>query len=507
MSGAAPEFICSTFAALRPADAVTRNSKARSLLLWICAGLAIAAVPIALYFSGAFFTARGAARPGCEGASVLLVSVDTLRLDALGCYNKSIASTPNIDKFAAESVVFDQAIAASNYTAPSHATMLTGASPAVHGVFNSVLSTPRKIPTTLATLAEKLKNRGYDTRADTGGGYVIPAFGFDRGFDIFTSEYCPTDAKITAAIEWFASRPAGRSGFYFLHTYEAHAPYLPEQAEAERIYQRFRGSTIRDRVKEILAFSPDQRLSRGHGILFKDSKKLTDDDIYDLRILYSNAVARIDAAFGRLVDGLRGKRLLDRTIVILASDHGEEFREHNNLQHESIYDEVARVPLCVRLPGGVQAGRRVSITFPAVNLTPTILDMLGIETPNNVDGRSRADLLYGNEFGALDEVAFASYFSGEEILGHAARTPRLKLLKLYSTLKRDATRYFDLRGDPRELKPQLNSPRADFRDLERRLNAETSLWNTLRAIFAPGAATGQLNDRELNDLKNIGYLK
>ncbi|MFN0206701.1 MAG: sulfatase [Planctomycetota bacterium] len=438
---------------------------------------------------------------------VLLISIDTLRADALSTYGAPAGSAPALDAFAKESIIFENAIAASNYTAPSHATMLTGASPPVHGVINTLRSAPRKIPKSIPTIAERLAGVGYATGANTAAGYVTKPFGFDRGFEVFTEKFEATEKKIKPALDWFQSLPAGKSGFYFLHTYETHAPYLPKQAEARSLSTKYPKSDIPNRLAAIFALPEEQQLPRGHGILFHEEKKFTENDIECLRELYRMTVLSVDAAIGSLLQDLRAKGILKDTIVIITSDHGEEFREHKMLQHEQVFDEIIKIPLLIRLPDARRGGVRVATTFPAADLTPTILELLSLPPSSHIDGKSRKQLVLGGKTTEVNDRAFAFGFRSEINKTAVVRTPALKLLEHKGENGRTWDEIYNLKADPKESEklPSAKIPHAAT--LIEMLKLQRGVWAAMFEHHAPNAESGLLDAKSLEELNGIGYIK
>jgi arylsulfatase A-like enzyme len=439
--------------------------------------------------------------------NILLISIDTLRADALSIYSGTESATPAFAALAHDSVVFENAIAAANHTAPSHATMLTGASPAVHGVVNTIQSSPRAIPDSLPTLAERLKSAGWATAANTAAGYVTHPFGFHRGFDEFTELYEFTEKKVDPAVEWFKRLPKGTPGFYFLHTYEAHAPYLPHPADARPLGTKYQDSVIPDRLGTIFALPQELQLPRGHGVLFAMENDLTDRDIECLRELYRMAVTRIDAALGRLFKNLDDAGILDSTLVIVTSDHGEEFREHDQLQHDQIYDEVLHVPLIVRFPGADRRAARVALTFPSVDLAPSILDYVGLPPSQFIDGKSRKLQFMGNPAAQAPDRAFAAGFKGEKQQATAVRTPLLKVINHKTAEGRDWQECYQLFHDPGE-RTQLPAGKVpQAAGLVELLKMQESMWLAMFEHHAPTAKSGELDEKSRELLRGIGYVR
>ena len=273
-------------------------------------------------------------------------------------------------------MVFPDALATAPWTLPSHASMFTGVYPPRHEARCSWAPFSRQLP----TLAERLSSRGYDTVSFNGGGNIAGGFGFDRGFDVYRSfgfgfglddrdayrKSNPT-LPIEKGIEWLDARTRGptaterkrRPFFLFLHSYEPHSPY----------YDRRRDSFTSFRTLRRL------QASRAPALL---QKVLAD---------YEGGVHWADRAVGRLVARLEESGLLDKTIVVLTSDHGEGFLEHGLLNHSvKLYPEFLHVPLVIYSPRHPPS----VLPLPAsiVDIMPTVLDLLGEDVDPSIDGRS-----------------------------------------------------------------------------------------------------------------------
>ena len=324
-------------------------------------------------------------RPQGARRNLLLVSVDTLRADHVGAYGSDLPTTPALDRLAEEGALFEHAIAAYPSTTASHASMLTGVYPSVHGVFGLYDRLPANIP----TLAELLAVRGYETAAVTEDGFVLAAVGFPRGFNDYRELKTANlwDAKGQAAatfaggLSWLQAH-RGEKFFLFLHTYQVHSPYTPP---------------------------PDFDLFESYREAGRDIP-ITDRTPASIRCRhkYAGEVRYLDSELRRLLDGLATLGEADRTVVVVTADHGEEFGEHGGAFHgATLYDEVLRVPFILRAPGLVPAGVRTAVPVSLIDLVPTVLDLLGLPVPPTAQGRSLAPLLQGASSSALaDRVLF-----------------------------------------------------------------------------------------------------
>ncbi len=283
--------------------------------------------------------------------SGVLITLDTTRTDALGCYGGD-GATPHIDRLARESVVYEAAHTVAPVTLPAHASMLTGFYPPRHTVRTNGLV---PLPASAETLAERAREAGFETAAFLAAAVLDPPYGLNQGFDVYdtprgTSRLATShmvergDAEVSkAAVEWLRARDSSKPFFLWVHFFNPHAPYSPPPA--------FRRGGRSDRD------------------------------------LYLGEVAAMDAAFGELVEALEETQGLDRTLVVVVADHGEALGAHGETTHTIlVYEELLSVPFLIRHPDGRGAGERVKEIVSVVDVFPTMLEGLGLGTPGDVDG-------------------------------------------------------------------------------------------------------------------------
>jgi len=323
-------------------------------------------------------------RPDCN---VILISIDTLRSDHLGCYGYQRDTSPVIDRFSGDAITFLSTFAQAPSTTMSHASIFTSLLPSHHGAFYSC-RTP--IPDHQVTMAEMLQQDGYHTASINDGGQIAARFGFDQGFDNYTSikHGAPGHSNFihTArrAIDWLRNRDDDRF-FLFLHTYHTHHPYTPPKRFVETMDEGYRGK-LPDKISlELL-----RQVKRG-------DRQLTRSDKQHIVTLYDAEIRQMDVGFGLIVDELKKLGLYDDMVLILTSDHGEEFGEHGVMGWHShtLYDELLSVPLIIKLPGNDFAGTRVTTPVRSIDILPTLLDCLDIPPLAVFEGRSLMDLARG----------------------------------------------------------------------------------------------------------------
>jgi arylsulfatase A-like enzyme len=307
--------------------------------------------------------------------NVFLYVVDTLRKDALDIYGGSRPTSPRLRQLAADGVVFEHTTVASTWTLPSVVSMITGVYPFEHGVMqgNIKLTADGGYP----LLPQLLGDQGYDTVGISQSFVAGPQFGIDNGFQSFflsnqlNSRTLRTGEMRRTLSEWLSNRPDwSRPAFVYLHTVGPHAPYLPPP-EQMGFAEANPGSL------QLREYRPARFVEMGHG---KDPA-----EVDHLRALYDGEVAYADAELGRFLDLLIYFGLYDDSLVIFTSDHGEEFNDHGSFDHgRTMYEEVAEVPLIVKLPAGVDVprGLRVQTRVSSLDLFPTILETAGIPSPS-----------------------------------------------------------------------------------------------------------------------------
>jgi arylsulfatase A-like enzyme len=308
--------------------------------------------------------------------NLILISLDTLRADHLGCYGYERATSPNIDKFAGEAFLFEHCIAPSSWTLPSHASVFTGLHPSVHGAI-VFLPACRPIRQEETTLAELARQHGYVTAAYTEGVLVGGSLGFSQGFELYSDGEATlkgaAEETFNDAFQWVQTH-AGLPFFLFVHTYQTHNPYTPPGRFATMFDTDYTGRVGKD--------------------IFDPRMDFSDADKIHLEALYDEEIAYTDAVLAEFLAGLEKLRLLEDTIVVIFSDHGEEFWDHGGVQHGvTLYDEQLRVPLIIRLAGNDPPTGRESRQVSLTDLYATITELLGIAHQSPPDCMSLTPLI------------------------------------------------------------------------------------------------------------------
>lgn len=431
--------------------------------------------------------------------NAILISIDTLRPDHLGCYGYDRPTSPALDRLASEGVLFENISSTSPWTLPAHASILTGRYPNRHGVkFHDV-----RLSDDIPTLAEHLGEHGFKTAAIVNSSYLSQRYGLARGFEHF--EYVqelirrakPSGVE-NRALGWIAKQ-AHEPFFLFVHYYDVHSDYVSEP-QYERQFVR---------TEERVANGETMQLMR-----FREGKvKLSEHDAEHLRDLYDAGIRQLDEGLDRLVEALRSRGLLDTTLIVITSDHGEEFLEHGGVLHSRTqFDEVIRVPLIVRGPG-IPAGRRISEVGSLVDLAPTLFATLGVSPPAGMDGIDLSPLWRTAATEASERLVFSEAEHGTKVRDNkwAVRNARFKpppdstravrnaRFKLHHDRVSGTWRLYDLQSDPRELRDVSDAQPAVARALRESLE-------DYMAVGTSGKSIEELTPEEIEHLRSLGYL-
>jgi arylsulfatase A-like enzyme len=322
-----------------------------------------------------------------EQLNVLVIGIDTLRPDHLGCYGYGRPTSPAIDRLAADGVLFENTVSQSPWTLPSFATVFTSLYPSQHGAMTAVTSMRTSFP----TLATILKERGYATGSVVNASVLRPEFGLDRGFDYYDPtppEGRRADGTTKAVLAWI-DKHKGEPFFMFAHYFDPHEPYAPPAPYDGLFYPEYDG-----RIGN--TFVLHDHFPNVRGMNFEDLKSLEASDWDRVRALYDGEIAFTDKAVDSLLKGFEKRGLLDRTVIVFLSDHGEEFFEHQGFGHgHTLYNEVIRVPLIFSFPKRLPPGRRISQQVRLVDVMPTVLGLLDIDPGTPLEGSSLVPLLTG----------------------------------------------------------------------------------------------------------------
>jgi arylsulfatase A-like enzyme len=440
----------------------------------------------------AFATVLGA---GCSSepavpANVVVVLVDTLRAQNLGLYGYARATSPELSAFAEEALVFEDATAQAPCTYPSANSILTGRD----GTHFWIQPGRRMgIPEGTPSLAELLHGRGYATAAVSASPIVRetpsrfnPEGGFGRGFDIFDERCIWKDAACVNRFGLEYVSVLREPFFLYLHYMDPHDPFQPPEAKfSAGGYEGnkwFIGKGEVNPISDLVYGNREKRF------------EVTAEDRSYLIDLYDDEIAFFDARFGELMGALRARGVLDRSIVAVVADHGEEFLEHGHIKHcHTLFDTEIHTPMVVRLPG-VEGGRRIATPVENLDLVPTVLDYLGTEEPElRLDGRSLRPLIEESEGGA--EVVFAAW--------GAYRSAKAGRHKLIWNLDSGETELYDLETDPGETR---NLAAENPREVRRLQGAISARVRELEGADDEGQAVRR-GEAAAERLRALGYVQ
>ncbi|MEM9188404.1 MAG: sulfatase [Myxococcota bacterium] len=365
--------------------------------------------------------------------NVLVYLIDTLRADKLRPYNANTrVRTPGLNRFVEAAAVLTRGQSQENWTKPSVATLLSGLYPWDH----TATTGESVLPGSVVTLTETLREENFYTGAFVANGYVSHKFGFRQGWHTFRNyirEGRRTQASFIAAdvLAWLDERPTDRPFFLYVHTIDPHVPYIPPNDILE-IYdpEPYSGPVDFTEDRETL-----EKIKSG-------ALRVNDRDRRRLEALYDGEITYHDTHMAAIFDGLRRRDLADNTMVVITSDHGEEFFDHDSVGHgHTVYQELLHVPLVVRVPGITERPVAVDDTVGLVDVVPTILDALAVDVPDEVSGRSFLPELRGERPDA-PRFAVSGFMRGW-------RTIVVGRYKLIQRTER-RTMIYDLTADPNE---------------------------------------------------------
>jgi arylsulfatase A-like enzyme len=437
--------------------------------------------------------------PGCSkkpALNVLVITIDTLRADHLGCYGYSRPTSPRMDAFAGSAAVFEKVFCQSPETLPSHTSIFTGLYPRTH----KAISHESIVEPGLNTLAEVLQAKGYTTGAIISSHVLDSRFGLDQGFATYLavhykySERQRTEMQLREmdpttieALTWLKDHAKSRF-FLWIHWFHPHRAYDPPPRYRQQFAGDYSGPALDQNEFAMRAWQ--ERLD------------LPERDIAYMRGLYDGEVAFTDVQVGRVLDGLASLGILDNTLVVITADHGEILYEHEYyFGHDiALYDECTMVPLIIKVPG-MDAVRRVPGLVQSIDIFPTVLEAVGVACPAGVEGRSLFPLMRG-EAQASTQNAFSETFPFPEKCPprHAVRTETAKLVWREEPTAEIVKEFYDLAADPGE-KHDLygRAPQAAS------LDAVLSDWiapGGLRPAPIPSAA----ESGRWKILKSLGYV-
>jgi len=422
--------------------------------------------------------------------NVLLITIDTLRADHLGCYGYKRKTSPNIDRFAATATLFVNTYCQMPTTTPSMASILTSTYPRKHGLVKNGWRLSNSTP----TLAEILRKNGYITGAVVSAFPLDAAFGLNRGFDQYDAEFAPdgftfghsmswegryvtgafdqrADVATQKAIAWL-KKNGSQKFFLWLHYFDPHTPYIPPEPYASAF--------LKESTSEL-----ERRVAS-----------------YDGEILFT------DEEVEKVLDYLRQQGIDSKTLIIIMSDHGEGLGQHGFMGHGPyLYDEQTRIPLLMRLPRVIPEGQRIHALVESIDISPTVLDLLGLKAEKSFSGQSLVPVITNPEK-AADRPAFlerrkydTDRFLGIDVTGEnfALRYGNMKYIWAPTQAREEL---YDLTSDPGELANIVDNSHSDLvQDMRQRIRA----WKANQEVGSK--IKTQTMDQDTRDkLRSLGYI-
>src|SRR6266581_1364354 len=393
--------------------------------------------------------------------NVVIITIDTLRADHLGCYGYGQIRTPNIDALASESARFEHSYTPVPVTLPAHTVIFTGTYPAFSGIHDF---SGNKLNPKQATLASVLQRQGYTTGAVIGSAVLDSRFGLNQGFDFYYDHFDfnrlqesnldamerPGNVVTDVALDWLGKNSQANF-FLWMHLYDPHYPYRPPAPYSEQ---------------------------------YKDRP-------------YDGEIAFADAQFGRLISFLKAKGLYDNTLIVLTGDHGESLGEHGEKTHGFfLYNATLHVPVIIHLPGAA-AAKTVSALVSLTDLMPTVLQELKIEVPAQVQGRSLLPLLAAKKEDSISVYAETFlprlHFNWSEL--RSVETEK------YQFIEAPKPELYDLAADPGETRNLYADKKAVAGELQARLKALVRQYSADQELAEKTGLDPALMER----LKSLGY--
>jgi arylsulfatase A-like enzyme len=430
--------------------------------------------------------------------NVIYIVIDALRADHLSnngyhpAYFETIS--PNIDNLAREGINFKKGFCHASWTLPSHFTMFTSLYPSVHG-----MTEPGILPEEFTLMAEVFKKKHYKTGGFVSGGYVKSKFGFDRGFDIYVDRMDEAPSLTKQALQWLNENPEEKF-FIFMHCHEPHVPYDPPAeyriSDDYTWEQMWVGSVLFNQK-----YSQEER-----AVLYgQDDFRKKVIELYDAEINY------VDEILGRFFEKLKEENLYDNTLIVLTSDHGEEFMDHGGWSHGWLYDESIHIPFILKLPGKYRKynGQVINTQVGHIDMMPTVIDFANLPLGDLlIQGKTLMPLIKGKT--SEDKNIFVEK---HEKIG--LRTPDRKFI---IDQKGEITyELYDLKKDPKERKNLLLNPTDEILETKKKMEEVLAQFTRTNHYFS---MRYQVKNREVfdpeelkkfkeleNDLKSLGYIK
>ncbi|MFO7980777.1 MAG: sulfatase [Candidatus Aminicenantes bacterium] len=444
-------------------------------------------------------------RANNEDKNVILISIDTLRADHLGCYGYEKNTSPNIDFLASEGALFLHPFSSSPWTLPSHVSIMTS----LYCIHHQIYYSREKMDPSLLTLADLLRENNFFSTAFTGGGFVSARYGFAKGFDAYYEGrggvfHMDSAQLIYESFSDWIDHNRGKRFFLFLHTYQPHNPYVcPSPYNTQFLDKDAKWEHV-----NLLGY-----LGGKQGIY----KNLPEKERKNAKGLYDGEIHYLDQnLIGPLIEKLKQTALYDKTMIIFTSDHGEEFFDHGAWDHgHSLYNESIRVPLIIKFPESKFKGKKIRNFIPQVDIMPTILDEMQIDYPKlMMDGKSLFPILKDRE--KKDRI-FLSDIGSNVLHSHIPQKIsmnngpyKLILNKEFSQKDLDYFTSPPPNTDPLELFDLLSDPKEKSNIAQKNPNITAAILQKINEIYSQAKKRNtektEIDEKLKEQLKALGYI-
>ena len=436
-------------------------------------------------------------RAPARGHNVVLISIDSLRADHLSTYGYQRDTSPMMSDWARRGVLFKNASSTTAWTLPGHMSMLTGRSLLGHGM----VSDDRMLTADVTTLAETLQASGYRTGAIVSAPYVEARYGFARGFDDYddhTISFATNKASyrsVTAPLvqdtaDTWLSKGSEEPFFLFLHYWDVHYDYIPSPPYDTMFDPDYEGDIT------------------GNDFYFNDAvnRNMDPRDIEHLLALYDGEIRLVDDHLAKLAASLTRLGLDENTVVVVTSDHGDEFFEHGRKgHHRTLYDEILRVPFVLYVPGATPTKPVVTMETSIIDIMPTVLSLVGIDIPDGVEGVNLAPVAFGDT-PETDRATQGELYRKNSLITQVSH--RRSGAKLIHNFNRRTVEAYDIASDPGEQTGidtgELHHPGmlGELRDWM------ASAWSVFHSrISEHGVATLEMDRETAERLRSLGYIQ
>jgi len=433
-----------------------------------------------------------------KDSNIILVGIDTCRQDHMSCFGYELDTTPNLKTLAQDCILFTNTISQSPWTLPSFASIFTSTYPSVHRARGKAEGDKfYPIIGSLNSGVEILSSSGFKTKAYINGPYLAPAFGLSKGFDDYdyahgsNAKIRRSDETVNRALEWIKEN-SEEQFFLFLHFFDPHLNYDPPRRSLQRL-MKLAGFEYSGTLK-----SPFFQLKevRNNELL------LSEEDWKFIQFLYDAEISAVDESCGKLFRFLKANGLYDKSIIVVLSDHGEEFLDHGGFEHgHTLYDELIKIPLMIKMPSSIRAGEIISHQVRLIDIMPTLLEILDMDIPESFQGESLLRLI---KKGRENEIWPA--FSEETHWGDELKAVRESCYKFITNDALDAFQLYNLCSDPGEKKDLANTEKEKARKM-RRIIIRWMRSNLGRVNKMKGEQSVDLDKKTKESLRSLGYIK